>query len=76
MRNMLTEDKRYADATGDVTHYDAKRQQLEKLVDPRIFQYESLPPAERKQFMGKFSPDDRAQMIDKARKLEALGVFK
>jgi hypothetical protein len=75
MRNLMTSDKRYADATGDVTSYDNKRQALEKLMDPRIFQYESLAPADRKAFINKINQKDRSALIEKTKKLEAMGVF-
>lgn len=76
MRNLMTSDKRYADATGDVTSYDNKRQALEKLMDPRIFQYESLPPgAARQAFINKINPKDRAEVIEKTKKLVTMGVF-
>lgn len=74
-RNLLAPDKRYADATGDLSHYQQKMETLQQVMDPRIFQYESMPKEDRKAFMAKLAPQDRATLIDKTKKLEALGVF-
>lgn len=74
-RNLLAPDKRYADATGDLSHYQQKMETLQQVMDPRIFQYESMPKEDRKAFMAKLVPQDRAALIGKTKKLEALGVF-
>lgn len=76
VRNALTVPKQIADQTGDVSTYNAVRQQMENVADPRAWQYEALSPAGRKAFMSKLTPEDRATLIQKTQQLEQMGMFK
>ena len=77
MRNLLTTDKQYADGSGDTSHYTEKRQTLEGMLDPRIFQAHALPSKERAAFMNKIrDPDVRKAIIKKTESLEAMGLLK
>lgn len=61
---------------GDVRGYNDMRQKLEQVADPRVWQYQSLSPAEGKKFLQKLTPEDRATLIQKTQQLEQLGLIK
>ena len=60
----------------DPTTYQAQRSRLEQIVDPRIWQLQGKSAAEQRAFMQKLSPQDRADLINKAKQLETYGVLK
>lgn len=72
MRNVLSSYKQY----GDVQGYNNMRQKLEQTADPRIWQYESLPKEQRAAFMQKLQPQDRADLVNKAKQLTDMGIIK
>ena len=74
MRNVLSGYKQY----GDVQGYNNMRQKLEKIADPRAWQYEALSPGspEAKAFLSKLTPQDRQDLGQKIQSLEQMGMFK
>jgi hypothetical protein len=72
MRNVLSSYKQY----GDVQGYNNMRQKLEQTADPRIWQYESLPKEQRAAFIQKMQPQDRADLVNKAKQLTEMGILK
>jgi hypothetical protein len=74
MRNMLAPAK----MMGDVATYNAQRQKLEQVADPRAWQYVNLGPgsAAAKEFMSKLQPADRQTLIQKVDQLEQMGMLK
>jgi hypothetical protein len=74
MRNMLSPAKQM----GDTQTYNAQRQKLEQIADPRAWQYVNLGPGSpaAKDFMSKLQPGDRASLIQKVDQLEQMGMLK
>ena len=70
-RNALSQYK----MNGDYQSYQNTRQQIEQNIDPRIFQYRDATPQERQTIISQMTPQDRAQIGQKMKKLEALGVL-
>lgn len=74
IRNMLAPAK----MMGDPATYQAQRQKLESIADPRAWQYVNLGPGSKaaKEFMAKLQPADRATLIQKVDQLEQMGMLK
>ncbi len=74
MRNMLAPAK----MMGDTATYQAQRQKLEQIADPRAWQYVNLGPGTpaAKAFMSKLQPADQAALIQKVDQLEQMGMLK
>ena len=73
-RNALSAPKAILDATGDATAYNAVKQQIEQVADPRVWQYEALGPgsAAAKAFVAKMSPADQKTFIERAKAAEDM----
>lgn len=78
IRNYLTPYKYANNGQGDSSGYQAARQTIESVADPRAWQYESMPAGspQRKAFMAKLTPEDRTALIQKTTVLENMGMFK
>ena len=74
MRNMLAPAK----MMGDPVTYQAQRQKLESIADPRAWQYVNLRPGSSaaKAFMSKLQPSDSAALVQKVDQLEQMGMLK
>jgi hypothetical protein len=76
IRNFLTPYKMGNNGQGDPQGYAAARAGIESNADPRIWQYQALKPGSvaAKSFLRNLTPDDRQALIQKARKLQSLGI--
>jgi hypothetical protein len=74
MRNVLSGYKQM----GDVAGYNATRQKLEQIADPRAWQYVNLGPGTpaAKEFIAKLTPSDRKALGEKIQQLEQMGMLK
>lgn len=74
IRNYLTP-ARY---NNDQNAYQQSRNTIEKIADPRAWQYIRLGPGTpaAKQFLAGLKPDDRADLIKKAGVLDSMGMLK
>jgi len=61
---------------GDVQGYQAARQKIESIADPRAFQFEAADDAGRRKMLANLTPDDRAQLRSKIQQLEEMGLVK
>lgn len=76
VRNALAAPKQIADQTGDPSVYQAVRQHIEEVADPRAWQFQSLSPEGRKSMLAKLTPDDRASLRTKIEALTKQGLLK
>ena len=71
MRNVLQSAK----MMGDTSSYASMRQRLEQTADPRIWQLEGKSPQDQAAILGKLSPQDRSDIVKKARQLHDMGII-
>lgn len=78
IRNYLTPYKFANGGKGDPQGYQAARQQIENVADPRVWEYAALGPgsAQAQQFMSKLTPQDRASLLAKGKQLAQMGLVK
>lgn len=72
MRNALAGYKMMGDAQG----YQAARQKLEGIADPRAFQFEAASPEDQKKMLSGLTDTDRAQLRAKISQLIDMGLMK
>jgi hypothetical protein len=77
VRNKLAPLKYANNGQGDPNGYQAQRQQLESIADPRAWQYMRLGPGTpaAKAFAGKLTPADRAKLGANIGELEKAGML-
>lgn len=72
IRNALSGYKMMGDAQG----YQAARQKLESIADPRAFQFEAASPEDQKKMLAGLTQEDRAQLRSKISQLIEMGLMK
>lgn len=77
IRNNLAGFKYANGGQGDSVAYQKQREAIEKVADPRVWQYLNLKPGTptAQKFMQNLSPADRKSLIDKAGQLEKMGML-
>ena len=76
IRNALTPLKSMADKTGDTTSYQALKEHMEDIADPRAWQFQAMDKPGRIKMMQGLSADDREKLKAKIRELESTGMLK
>ncbi len=77
-RNYLTGSKFANGGQGDFTVYQQQREQIEKVADPRIWQYQNAAkesPAAASEFVKKLSPADANALKTKIRQAVQMGLI-
>ena len=71
----LTREYDYAVATGQQDLYRQKRDTITQIADPRVWEFESMTPSERKEFRKNLSPQDDKELGMKYKAAKALGLL-
>ena len=59
----------------DVKAINAHENQWREAYDPRVFELQTMPPAQQMQYIKSLSPADAAKLRDKRQKLMKMGAF-
>lgn len=78
IRNHLTPYKYSNNGQGDPSAYQSARETMEKVADPRAWQYVNLGPGTpaAQKFINSLQPKDRQALGQKIQQLEQMGVLK
>ena len=77
IRNYLTQFKQANGGQGNSAAYQTAREKVEKVADPKIWEYLSLKPGSKEAaaFARELSPTEKKSMASKMDALEAMGVI-